>query len=146
MWNLIWEKNNVNTANKSEIGKRRLCACVHAQVCSTLRDPGDRGPPLDSPSLPTATDKATYLIFLRSLQLANSKLHPILSHNYHICWSIKRPYYIYRDEKAETNGIKPSLRINQPISGRTWRQKTSCFYHSMLPLQTLLWPELALLY
>ena len=29
-----------------------------------------------------------------------------------------RPYYIYRDEKAETNGIKPSLRINQPISGR----------------------------
>ena len=42
--------------------------------------------------------------------------------------------------------LSHSLRINQPISGRTWRQKISSFYHSMLPLQTLLWPELALQY
>lgn len=42
--------------------------------------------------------------------------------------------------------LSRSLRINQPISGRTWRQKISSFYHSMLPLQTLQRPELVLPY
>lgn len=62
--NFHLRKNNMSTVNKSEIGKRRLCACVRAQLCPTLDDPIDGSPPFPTLShCRQAMDKATYLIF-----------------------------------------------------------------------------------